>query len=175
MRDTGIGIPPDRVDRLVQVVQPDRCLDHAPLRRHRAGAGDQQAPERDDGRRDVGREQRSARRGRDLPLHAFKPKPSRRPLRAFLQEAQPDLQGKRLLIVDDNATNRRLLTLQAQSWGMIYRDDRLAARGAGAGFAAGEPFDVAMLDMQMPEMDGVTLAARNPTESATSRRCRWSC
>jgi signal transduction histidine kinase/DNA-binding response OmpR family regulator/HPt (histidine-containing phosphotransfer) domain-containing protein len=71
---------------------------------------------------------------------------------------QPQLDGKRLLIVDDNATNRQILTLQAQSWGML-------TRAAESGFEAldwlrqGEAFDMAILDMQMPKMDGLTLGA----------------
>ncbi|MGK7924656.1 MAG: response regulator [Spirulina sp.] len=69
------------------------------------------------------------------------------------------LQGKRLLIVDDNATNRKVLTLQAQSFGMVSRS---AVSGAEAltWLESGEGFDVAILDMQMPEMDGLMLAER---------------
>ena len=67
------------------------------------------------------------------------------------------LAGRRLLIVDDNATNRRILTDVAASWGM----DATAAssgRDALARLHAGELFDVAVLDMHMPEMDGLALA-----------------
>jgi CheY-like chemotaxis protein/HPt (histidine-containing phosphotransfer) domain-containing protein len=73
------------------------------------------------------------------------------------QTFQPQLDGKRLLIVDDNATNRKILTLQAQAWGMV-------SRAAQSGVEAldwlhqGEHFDLAVLDLQMPQMDGFTLA-----------------
>jgi signal transduction histidine kinase/DNA-binding response OmpR family regulator len=69
----------------------------------------------------------------------------------------PLLTGKRLLIVDDNATNRQILTLQAQSWGM---PSLAASSGIEAlnWLAKGEQFDMAILDMQMPEMDGLSLA-----------------
>jgi CheY-like chemotaxis protein/anti-sigma regulatory factor (Ser/Thr protein kinase) len=65
--------------------------------------------------------------------------------------------GKKLLIVDDNATNRQILTLQATSWGMI---PRAATSGEEAlrWLASGEVFDIAILDMQMPHMDGLSLA-----------------
>ncbi len=72
---------------------------------------------------------------------------------------QPELAGKRVLIVDDNATNRQILTLQAQSWGMVPRASA-SARLALDWLAAKETFDFAVLDMQMPEMDGLALAAR---------------
>jgi signal transduction histidine kinase/DNA-binding response OmpR family regulator len=69
----------------------------------------------------------------------------------------PQLKGKRLLIVDDSAINRKILMLQAQSWGMI---PRAAASGAEAlaWLERGDPFDLAILDMQMPHMDGLSLA-----------------
>ncbi|MEG3881399.1 response regulator [Microcoleus sp. herbarium7] len=76
-----------------------------------------------------------------------------------LSNSQPELAGKRVLIVDDNATNRQILTLQAQSWGMVPRASA-SARLALDWLAAKEEFDLAVLDMQMPEMDGLALAAQ---------------
>jgi len=78
---------------------------------------------------------------------------------------QPALAGKRILVVDDNATNRRVLSLQAGKWGMRTRDTASAGE-ALRWLDAGEAFDLAVLDMHMPEMNGLTLArgikARNP-------------
>jgi CheY-like chemotaxis protein len=71
--------------------------------------------------------------------------------------AQPALAGKRLLVVDDNATNRRVLALQAAKWGMVPT----AAGSAGEALRMlkeGGAFDLAILDMHMPEVDGVGLA-----------------
>ncbi|WP_445301454.1 response regulator [Microcoleus sp. Pol10D4] len=73
-------------------------------------------------------------------------------------EMLPELSGKRLLIVDDQPTNRQILTLQADTWGM----QSLAAQSAVEALnwlESGETFDVAILDMQMPQMDGLTLAS----------------
>jgi PAS domain S-box-containing protein len=69
------------------------------------------------------------------------------------------LEGRRMLIVDDNATNRRVLSLQAKSWRM---DSEATATGRQAleWLRAGRRFDVAVLDMQMPEMDGIELGRR---------------
>jgi signal transduction histidine kinase/DNA-binding response OmpR family regulator len=68
-----------------------------------------------------------------------------------------DLAGKRVLIVDDNETNRRILQLQTTGWGMqptVCEDGAAALSCVNDGF----PFDLAILDMHMPEMDGITLA-----------------
>ncbi len=66
------------------------------------------------------------------------------------------LQEKRVLIVDDNTTNRQILTLQTQSWGML---PSVAASGMEAlNLLQQSNFDLAILDMQMPQMDGLTLA-----------------
>jgi len=72
---------------------------------------------------------------------------------------QPEIQGKRVLVVDDNATNRRVLELQTAKWGMQSRATELPSE-AVRWIEAGEAFDLAILDMHMPEMDGLTLAAK---------------
>jgi GAF domain-containing protein/CheY-like chemotaxis protein len=78
--------------------------------------------------------------------------------REFVGE-QPGLAGKRVLVVDDNATNRKVLALQSAKWGMRSRDTGSPAQ-ALQWLAAGETFDLAILDMHMPEMDGMDLARR---------------
>jgi CheY-like chemotaxis protein len=72
---------------------------------------------------------------------------------------QPLLAGRRMLVVDDNATNRKVLGLQAAKWGMLSRETGSPAE-ALRWLGAGERFDLAVLDMHMPEMDGVALARR---------------
>jgi PAS domain S-box-containing protein len=77
---------------------------------------------------------------------------------AHAQGAPPQLHGRRVLIVDDNATNRHILVRQVGSWGILTRDTASPAQ-ALEWIRRGDPFDLAILDMHMPEMDGVTLAA----------------
>ena len=69
--------------------------------------------------------------------------------------------NSRVLVVDDNATNREILCRQILAW-------RMQANSAASGAEAlkllraaaieGKPYDLALLDVQMPEMDGLTLA-----------------
>ncbi len=72
-----------------------------------------------------------------------------------------DLSGLKVLIVDDNETNRRILSRQISPWGMRHES---AEDGAGAlsllrsAADANAPFDVAVIDMNMPGMDGMQLA-----------------
>jgi CheY-like chemotaxis protein len=72
---------------------------------------------------------------------------------------QRELQGRRVLVVDDNATNRRVLKLQMAKWGMVPADadspDEALHR-----VLDGHEFDLAILDMHMPQMSGVELARR---------------
>jgi CheY-like chemotaxis protein/HPt (histidine-containing phosphotransfer) domain-containing protein len=70
---------------------------------------------------------------------------------------KPQLHDKRLLVVDDNATNREIMVRQAESWGMLTEETG-APTEALDWLKRGDPFDVAILDMQMPEMDGLALA-----------------
>ncbi len=75
----------------------------------------------------------------------------------YLETTQPELNGKRVLIVDDNATNRKIVRLQVQRWG-LQAVECTSGPEALSLIKAGETFDVAILDMQMPEMDGMMLA-----------------
>ena len=70
----------------------------------------------------------------------------------------PSLTGKRVLIVDDNATNRQILILQAEFWGMLTHAVESGEQALKL-LEQGEHFDLAILDMQMPHMDGLTLGA----------------
>ncbi len=56
---------------------------------------------------------------------------------------QPEIAGKRLLVVDDNATNRRILRLQSAKWGMAVRDSGSPTEAIGW-LEGGERFDLAI-------------------------------
>ena len=79
-----------------------------------------------------------------------------------------DLAGRRVLIVDDNATNRRILTAQLARWSVRTRDTA-SSEEALEWIRAGEQFDVALLDLFMPGLDGLALAdairAARPTNA----------
>jgi two-component system sensor histidine kinase/response regulator len=86
------------------------------------------------------------------------------PLEPAQERAQysRELFDLRVLIVDDNATNRQILRHQIAAWKM-QRDSAASGPEAlhllRAAAQAGKPYDVALLDMQMPDMDGLALAA----------------
>jgi GAF domain-containing protein/DNA-binding response OmpR family regulator len=69
---------------------------------------------------------------------------------------QTALHGKTALIVDDNATNRRILKLQTEKWGMASRDTE-HPREVLEWIKNGERFDLIITDMHMPELDGLML------------------
>ena len=76
-----------------------------------------------------------------------------------------------MLVVDDNETNRKILHDQIISWGMkgeSAEDGQSALKILRSAAERGEPYDVAILDMQMPEMDGMELAQKIKAEPAIS-------
>jgi len=84
-----------------------------------------------------------------------------------------DLRAARVLVVDDNATNRRIVRLQLKSWD-VPSDEASSADEALLVMRrerdAGHPFDLVVLDMQMPSIDGLQLARSikaDPTLAAT--------
>lgn len=93
----------------------------------------------------------------ELPL---KPQATRQP-----EDAIPDqwLRGLRLLVVDDNQTVNRVVEEQAGRWGMTVRTADNGAEGLALARNAanlGEPFDIILMDHNMPGMSGLQLAAR---------------
>jgi CheY-like chemotaxis protein len=79
------------------------------------------------------------------------------PARAYLDEIRPVLRGKKVLVVDDNATNRLIVSRHVELWQMLPQVSA-SPREALEWIRQGQAFDVAILDMQMPGMDGLALA-----------------
>jgi CheY-like chemotaxis protein len=77
--------------------------------------------------------------------------------REFIGE-QAALKGRRILVVDDNATNRRILALQTAKWGLLVQDTESPEQALA--MLKATPHDLAIVDMHMPGMDGATLARR---------------
>jgi signal transduction histidine kinase/CheY-like chemotaxis protein len=78
-------------------------------------------------------------------------------------EPRTELAGTSVLIVDDNATNRTILERQLSAWGMrasSAADGPSGLRMLRAAIMIGRPFDLAVLDLQMPGMDGLELASQ---------------
>ncbi|MCX6970424.1 MAG: response regulator [Verrucomicrobia bacterium] len=162
VRDTGIGIPEEVRDRLFQVFSQ---VDSSTTRRF-GGTGlglaiSRRLTEIMGGKIWVAS---AVGKGADfqfiiplLPATEIPPEVSPKPAH--------DLTGVHVLIVDDNATNRWILSEQTRSWGMVPRE----ATGGVEAIAieeSGQKIDLVLLDVQMPDMDGYTLAgelrARRP-------------
>ena len=154
VRDTGIGIPKDRFDRLFKVFSQ---VDVSTTRRY-GGTGLGLAISKRLSELMGGRIWAESEPGKGSTFHFTIVADEVEALeRAATDGEQPELAGKRVLIVDDNASNRLLLKLQTERWGMRARDTNAPAV-ALEWIVKGDPFDVALLDYQMPEMDGIALA-----------------
>lgn len=154
VKDTGAGIPPDRLDRLFKSFSQ---VDASTTRRY-GGTGLGLAICKRLSELMGGRIWVESEPGKGSTFHVTIVADSAelREPEAFAGSAA-ELVGKRVLIVDDNATNRRLLKLQTAKWGLFSRDTESPAE-ALAWIRQGDPYDVALLDYQMPGMDGLALA-----------------
>jgi signal transduction histidine kinase/DNA-binding response OmpR family regulator len=158
VRDTGIGIPPDRMDRLFRsFTQADTSIT-----RRFGGTGLGLA---------ITRRLVELMQG-TIEVHSTGISGAgslfrvRLPVKVVANsEADPALlssqrlQGKTVLMVDDNATNRKILAYQLRGWGMVV-DVAACAAEALALLLAQRTYDLAILDGVMPDMDGFTLARK---------------
>lgn len=155
VRDTGIGIP---VERLAKLFRPFTQAD-ASTARHYGGTGLGLAISKRLVEIMGGKMWAESLPGKGSTFHFTLSLPSAQSAKpAALEGRQAQLANLRLLVVDDNLTNSRILTLQAAKWGM-HAQGAQSAQQALDWLRAGEKFDLAILDMQMPGMDGLMLAA----------------
>lgn len=153
VRDTGIGIPQDKVHRLFKAFSQ---VDSSTTRKY-GGTGlglaiCQKLVKLMGG--DINVESQPGT-GTTFSFNIITA-PSDQPQRKYVHYNNPEIDGKHILIVDDNQTNRRILNTQLEQWKLV---PVLAASGkeALALLNAGSHFDLVISDMHMPEMDGVSL------------------
>ena len=166
VRDTGIGIPGDRMDRLFQSFsQADASISRRyggtglglAISRRLAELMDGTLTATSDGVAGKGSTFRLTIEADAAPdLVAVEP------VRLV------DLTGREALVVDDNTTNRRIVATMLERWGMEVTATG-SPREALAWVADGRRFDIAVLDVHMPELDGIALAtALRATEAGAS-------
>nr|MCM0594163.1 response regulator [Gloeotrichia echinulata DEX184] len=82
------------------------------------------------------------------------------------------LTNHRLLIVDDNITNRKIIYHQVTRWGMQVDEAataNVALKALAESVEQGKPYDLALINMQIPEIDGITLGTQLKANSATNK------
>jgi CheY-like chemotaxis protein/HPt (histidine-containing phosphotransfer) domain-containing protein/anti-sigma regulatory factor (Ser/Thr protein kinase) len=154
VRDTGIGVPHEQMDRLFQSFSQ---VDASTTRRY-GGTGLGLAISKRLSEMMGGTMWVESEAGRGSVFHfTVKAEAAAAPELVNAPRERVPLAGKRLLVVDDNATNREVVKRQASSWGMVARDTGSPAE-ALKWIRRGDPFDAALLDVHMPDMDGLALA-----------------
>jgi PAS domain S-box-containing protein len=154
VRDTGIGIPKDRMDRLFTSFSQ---VDASTTRRY-GGTGLGLAISERLVKLMGGTIRVESEEGSGSTFHiSLIADEAQVPAQIPVGDALPQLRGKRILVVDDNATNREIVTRHARAWGM----EPVAVERPSEALElirAGEHFDVGVLDMMMPDIDGLALA-----------------
>ena len=154
VRDTGIGIPPERLDRLFKAFSQ---VDSSTTRKY-GGTGLGLSISSSLVQLMGGRIWVESEAGQGSVFHfTIRAEVAADESAARGGAAPPDLRGRTLLVVDDNATNRLILSRQVEGWG-IEPQACATPREALDLLALGRRFDAAVLDMQMPGMNGLDLA-----------------
>jgi PAS domain S-box-containing protein len=154
VRDTGIGIPEDRLGRLFESFSQ---VDASTSRRY-GGTGLGLAISRRLTELMGGTLSAESTVGEGSTFHLIVTmEEAEGTVRSYPEGRAALLEGRPLLIVDDNATDREILRRQAESWGMLTHATASPAE-ALAWVRRGDSFEAGVLDMHMPEMDGLALA-----------------
>ena len=154
VRDTGIGIQPERLERLFKPFSQG----DASTARHYGGTGLGLAISKQLVELMGGKMWAESSPGAGSTFHFtinFQAETQSAPF--ALVGPQPKLADLRLLIVDDNATIRRVVAEQAAKWGMVPYSAE-SPQQALEWLKKGEQYDLGVLDLQMPGMDGLALA-----------------
>jgi signal transduction histidine kinase/CheY-like chemotaxis protein len=157
--DTGIGIPTDRLDI---IFSPFTQVDGSTTRKY-GGTGlglaiSKQLAEMMGGT--IGVKSKEGE-GSTFWFTAVLEKQLSTP--AVMSETSACIEGVRVLVVDDNSANSLLMTTLLKSWGCCTEEAHEADTALellGRAAASGNPFRVALIDMQMPKMDGLELGRR---------------
>ena len=151
VRDTGMGIPIDRQHRLFKSFQQ---VD-ASTARHYGGTGLGLAICKRLAELMGGEVWVESAAGKGSTFHfTIRAKSAPSALPPNWQNAQPQLAGKRVLVIEDNATNRQIITHRLSQWGVTVATAS-NAREALASVAGQTPFDAAILDQQLPDKDAL--------------------
>ena len=155
VRDTGIGIPREKQDALFEKFTQ---VDASATRKY-GGTGLGLAISRQLVRMMGGDVSLDSTEGQGSEF-SFAVRLRKQPQQEMGEARQADVGGVRILVVDDNATNREILLLQFKAWGARPEeasDGATALRVLREMARAGDPYQVAVLDMQMPGMTGEEL------------------
>ncbi len=159
VKDTGIGIPKDKIAALFQ---PFTQVDASMTRRY-GGTGlglsiSRQLTERMGG--DIGVE---SEEGKGSTFWVSLPLVKQTGLRKSVEDVDINIAENRILVVDDNETNHRILTGMLDSWNCRHDnafDAASAMEKLRSAASQKTPFRVALLDMFMPGMDGEALGRK---------------
>ncbi len=156
IKDTGIGVPKDRIDRLFKSFSQ---VDASTTRKY-GGTGLGLSISKELCEMMGGEMWVESEEGKGSTFHfTFKAKAVHTHTSNYTEEPSSTFNNKNVLIVDDNATNRRLIALLVENWGMKQVAVE-SGREALDLLKTGKKFDLGILDMQMPEMDGIQLAEK---------------
>jgi PAS domain S-box-containing protein len=155
VKDSGIGIPEDRMNKLFKAFSQ---VDASTTRTH-GGTGLGLVISKKLTELMGGKMWFESKAGEGSVFHfTIKAESAKSTSKKYLKGQQLQLTGKKILIVDDNKTNRRILKVQTDNWGMISRVTESPMEAIKM-FEENPEFDIIILDYQMPVMNGLTLAA----------------
>lgn len=156
IRDTGIGVPPDKLERLFKAFSQ---VDSSTTRKYGGTGLGLVICEKLVGLMGGAISVSSTPGNGSVFSFTILTKPGRKALQTYINAGMVHLEEKRILVIDDNFTNRTILRVQLEHWKMI---PVLACSGYEALdiLSAQKSFDLVLTDMHMPGMDGLELTRK---------------